>query len=286
MLLAKRAPPLGIAHFTVIDVPPPELVGLAAGIGYACIGLRLHPAFPGAPFYEIPCGSASMREMKQRLGDTGIAVYDIEFVTVGEGFVAADLTAMLASSAELGAKRLSVCGDDPDPARQAASFAELCDLAAGFGMGVDLECMAWRQVASFPDAVRVVEAAGRPNGGALVDAIHLSRTGGSPANLVGVPSRLIRSAQLCDAPSQRPATNEAIIQEARSGRLPPGQGELPLRELLAVLPQDAAIGVEVPMDGSASAELHAQRIFDATRQLFDYCRRLQPQTSPIGENQA
>ena len=283
MLLAERDPPLGIAHFTVIDVPPPELVELAARIGYACIGLRLHPAFPGAPFYEIPSGSAAMREMKQRLGDTGIAVYDIEFVTVGEGFVAADLTAMLASAAELGAKRLSVCGDDPDPARQVASFAALCDLAAGFGMGVDLECMAWRQVASFPAAVGVVEAAGRPNGGALVDAIHLSRTGGSPADLAGVPPQLIRSAQLCDAPARRPATNEAIIQEARSGRLPPGQGELPLRELLAALPQDAAIGVEVPMDGSTPAELHAQRIFDATRQLFDDCRRLERGRNDRGE---
>jgi hypothetical protein len=42
-----------------------------------------------------------------------------------------------------------------------------------------------------------------------------------------------------------------------------------------VLPQDAAIGVEVPMDGSTPAGLHAQRIFDATRRLFDDCRRLE-----------
>ena len=227
MLLADRDPPLGIAHFTVIDMPPPELVELAARIGYACIGLRLHPAFPGAPFYEIPSGSAAMRQMKQRLGDTGIVVYDIEFVTVGAGFVAADLTVMLASAAELGAKCLSVCGDDPDPGRQVASFAALCELAAGFGMGVDLECMAWRQVASLPAAIRVVEAAGRPNGGALVDAIHLSRTGGAPADLTDVPPQYIRSAQLCDALSQRPATNEAIIQEARSGRLPPVKANCP-----------------------------------------------------------
>jgi hypothetical protein len=53
MILADRDPPLGIAHFTVIDVPPTELAGLAARIGYRHIGLRLHPAFPGAPFYEI-----------------------------------------------------------------------------------------------------------------------------------------------------------------------------------------------------------------------------------------
>ena len=184
---------------------------------------------------------------------------------------------MLASAAELGARCLSVCGDNPDPGRKVASFAALCELAAGFGMGVDLECMAWREVASFPAAVRVVEAAGRPNGGALVDAIHLLRTGGSPADLAGVPPQYIRSAQLCDAPSRRPATNEAIIQEARSGRLPPGNGELPLRELLAALPQDSAIGVEVPMDGSIPAALRVQRIFDVTRQLFAQCRRLEPQ---------
>lgn len=273
MLLAERDPPLGIAHFTVIDVPPPTLVELAARIGYASIGLRLFPAFPGAPYYEISPGSPVMREMKQRLDDTGIAVYDIEFVTVGAGFVAADLTAILASAAELGARRLSVCGDDPDPGRQVASFAALCDLAGGFGMGVDLECMAWRQVASLPAVIRVIEAAGRPNGGALVDAIHLSRTGGAPADLADVPPRYIRSAQLCDAPLQRPATNEAIIQEARSGRLLPGDGELPLCQLLAALPQDTAIGVEVPMDARIPAELHARQIFDATRRLFDRCRQ-------------
>jgi sugar phosphate isomerase/epimerase len=278
MMLGPRNPALGIAHFTVIDAPPVELVGLAARVGYASIGLRLHPAFPGAPFYEIPTGSALMREMKQRLADTGVAVYDIEFVTVGEGFVAAELAVMLASASELGARRLSVCGDDPDRSRQVANFAELCDLAAGFGMGVDLECMAWRRVASLPDAVQVVQAAGRPNGGVLVDAIHLSRTGGSPADLDGVPVALLQSAQLCDAPARRPASNDAIIQEARAGRLLPRRGELPLHALLAALPDGVALGVEVPMDGSRPAEDHARAVFEATRDLFEAHRDFERRT--------
>ena len=117
-----------------------------------------------------------------------------------------------------------------------ATFAVLCDLAATFGMGVDLECMACLRVSSFPQAVRVVAEAGRPNGGALIDALHLSRTGGTPQDVRRTPASLIRSAQLCDAVAERPSSNQAIIQEARSGRLPPGRSALPLRDLLDVLP--------------------------------------------------
>src|SRR5918912_1211545 len=160
-------PPLGLAHFTAIDVPPLELVSLAARAGYAAIGLRLYPAFPGAPFYEIPAGSAASREMRERLRGEGVRVYDIEFVTLSEAFVPASLTPVLEAARALGARRLSVCGDDPDHARMVATFAALCDLAATFGMGVDLECMAWREVSSFPQAVRVVAEAGQPNGGVL-----------------------------------------------------------------------------------------------------------------------
>ena len=266
---ADRQPVLGMAHFTAIDVPPLELVALAARTGFGRIGLRLHPAFPGAPFYEMPVGGAAMREMKRRLRRDGVSIYDIEFVVVDSEFVAADLAPMLGSAAELGAKRLSVCGDDPDRSRLVASFADLCDLAAGYGMGVDLECMAWRRVASLPDALRVVEVAGRPNGGVLVDALHLSRTGGTPALIRTVPPARIRSAQLCDAPAELPATQEAIIREARSGRLPPGEGELPLRELLAALPDEVALGVEVPMDGTLPAEVHVRRVHEAARRLLD-----------------
>lgn len=260
---------LGIAHFTAIDVPPLDLVTLAARSGFVSVGLRLHPAFPGAPFYELPAGSRVSREMQRRLDGEGITVYDIEFVVIGEDFVATALAPMLEAARVLGAKRLSVCGDDPDRPRLVSSFSALCDVAAGFGMGVDLECMAWRRVASLPDAVAVVAAADRANGGVLVDALHLSRTGGSPNNVRAVPPGLIRSAQLCDAPATSPASTEAIIQEARGGRLPPGEGGLPLRELLAALPADTVISAEVPMDNAGPAELRLPRIYEATMRVFE-----------------
>ncbi|TNC05455.1 sugar phosphate isomerase/epimerase [Methylobacterium terricola] len=260
--------PLGLAHFTCIAVPPLELVRLAARTGYAAVGLRLHPAFPGAPVYDLAHGSPAFRAVREALRQEGLRVHDIEFVTIGEDFVPASLAGILEAAAGLGAERLSVCGDDPDRARLVAHFAELCDLAAGFGMGVDLECMAWRRVASLPDAVRVVEAAGRPNGGVLVDALHLARTGGTVADLRAVPPALIRSAQLCDAGAEAPRSMDAVIQEARGGRLPPGEGVLPLRALLAALPGTAALSVEVPLTGPTSPEAHARANAEAARRVM------------------
>ena len=269
----KKFTPLGLAHFTVLEVPPLELVSLAAGIGYASIGLRLYPAFPGAPFYELPAGTARSQQMRSRLRDEGIQVHDIEFVTIDADFSAARLEGVLEAASALGARRISVCGDDPDRARLTANFASLCDLAAQYVLGVDLECMAWRQVASFADALEVVSAANRHNGGLLVDALHLSRSGGSPVDLRTAPARLISSAQLCDAVAARPTTHEALIKEARSARLPPGHGALPLRDLLAELPEGTALSVEVPLSGSADPQQHARDNFLAAQRLFDSVRQ-------------
>jgi sugar phosphate isomerase/epimerase len=261
-------PPLGLAHFSVIQVPPLELVGLAASTGYSSIGLRLHPAFPGAPFYEVRAGSTTSTQMRQRLGDAGIRVYDIEFVTVGPDFVPASLARILEDASALGARRLSVCGDDADRGRLIANFAALCGLADQFGMGVDLECMAWRRVASIDAALEVVLCAAQPNAGLLIDALHLARTGGTPHDLRRIPAPFMRSAQLCDAGARVPATHDAMIQEARSGRLPPGQGTLPLRELIAELPCGTTLSVEVPMKESDDAFAHALANIQAAEKVL------------------
>ncbi|MGO4671782.1 sugar phosphate isomerase/epimerase family protein [Bosea sp. 2YAB26] len=260
-------PPLGIAHFTTIDVPPLDFVALAAKVGFSAVGLRLNPAFPGAPFYEIRPGSAQMRSIRSLLTQTGLRVYDIEFVVIDANFAADALIPMLESAAELGARRLSVCGDDPDHRRLVASFASLCDVAARFGMGVDIENMPWRRVASIHDAAAIVGEADKANGGVLVDALHLSRGGGLPIDLRTIPSHFIRSAQLCDAVAERPTTFDEIIREARAGRRLPGEASLPLQDLLAELPADVTLSVEVPNQGLPAAE-HAKAVFEAARQVI------------------
>jgi sugar phosphate isomerase/epimerase len=108
-----------------------------------------------------------------------------------------------------------------------------------------IEFMVFRGIATLDDAMRVVGLAGHPNLGICVDALHLQRSGGTPESVSRIDSRLISCVQLCDAPAAAPAPQD-IPREARYGRLYPGEGALPLRELLAVVPAGHPLSIEVP----------------------------------------
>ena len=131
---------------------------LAADAGYAAIGLRLFPAFPGAVFYELPVGSDTIREMNAAMVGEGVSLYDIETITIDAAFSADGIEKVLAAGADLGARRLTVSGDDPDFGRLCANFAALCDLAAPYGLAVDVENMAWRRIRTFADALSLIGA--------------------------------------------------------------------------------------------------------------------------------
>ena len=260
--------PLGVAHFSWIDARPADFVRAAAKVGFASVGLRLHPAFPGAPFYAVAPGSAEMRETKTALRQDGIAVHDIEFVVIDGAFALQDLSSVLDSAAELGARRLSVCGDDADGGRFIDNVSALADRANAVGIGIDLEIMPWRRIGTLAAARDAVAAAGREDIGILVDALHLARSGGTPLDLIGLAPSLLRSVQICDAPAERPADTAALIAEARGGRLHPGSGDLPLDDLLAAVPPEAMLSVEVPKGADADGGGHLRALFEATTALL------------------
>lgn len=235
--------PLSLSHLTVLDVAPPALFELAAAAGYASVGIRVLPAAPGAVSY--PLSRSSLVAWRRRMADTGVGVHDIEFLPLTPDCRVEAHERMLALAGELGAKRLNVSGDDPDLERLAERFGTLCDLAAKAGLGVDLEFMRFRTVGTLEQALGVVTRAARPNGRLLIDVLHLYRSGGTAEMLAKVPAAALGSLQLCDAPLQDP-TDAGIVAEAREGRLFPGEGGLPLRAYLDVLPGGIPIALEVP----------------------------------------
>lgn len=262
--------PLSLCHLTVLEVGPPELFDLAAEAGYQSVGLRLHPAMAGGLAYPLRARTKELQIAKRRATDAGVSIFDVEFVPLTPELQLGSLEPLLEAAAELGAKRLEVSGDDPEFARLADRFGALCDLADGCGVGVDLEFMRWRAVARLSQAVDVVTRAARRNGRILLDLLHFVRTGGTAQQLSSLPSALLGVVQISDAPAADPG-DAGIIDEARAGRLPPGEGGLPLRELLDALPSAVPLAVEVPMQRSfptLAPLARARRAYDATRALL------------------
>jgi sugar phosphate isomerase/epimerase len=108
-------------------------------------------------------------------------------------------------------------------------------------------------VRTLAHAVDVVARSKRANASVLIDALHFSRSGGLPAHVAEVDPSLFRYAQICDAGPDMPGLTDtpALIREARTGRLLPGEGVLPLAELVAALPAGLPLAIEAPCRATA-----------------------------------
>lgn len=272
--MSAPARPISLAHLTVLDTTPPELVAVAAAAGFRSIGIRL-TATPsvGIPPYDILSDGPLLRETLRRLADTGVSVLDTEFlrfepehpVGIPEGF--------LEVSARLGARHVLVMSAEPEEARTLERFCELCDRAAGFGLEVGLEFAIYTGVRTLAHAAHVVARSTRPNASVLVDALHFSRSGGVPADIARIEPSLLRYAQICDAGPEVPGPGDspALIREARTGRLLPGEGVLPLAELVAALPTGVPLAIEAPSRATAGlpALERATRAYRSLTALLD-----------------
>jgi sugar phosphate isomerase/epimerase len=247
-----------LSHLSVLPVGPPDLIDLAADAGFRAVGVRLCSPMPGGPEWRLQVGSAALRETLARMKHRAVKVFDVEVLRLAEDTDVRKYVPVFESAAALGAQRAGVNIDDPDRSRTIDRFGTLCDLAAPFGIGLDIEFMIWRPVARLEDAATIVRAAGRSNGQILIDALHLDRSGGTPAAVAALDPALIGSVQLCDAPKRRPEPS-GIIDEARAGRLAPGEGDLPLHALLHALPQPVPLAVEVPLTRSMPDATPSQR---------------------------
>jgi sugar phosphate isomerase/epimerase len=228
-----------LEHLTLLRVSPCDLVSVAAEAGFTAVGLRISPVTDGEQPWPVRPGSALLAETVRRCADTGVTVLGVEGIRLSHR--PADYLPVLESAAELGARYVNAICEDPDQARLSDTFAGLVEAAAPYRVRPLIEFMAYRSVATLKDAVTIAASSG--GGGILVDALHVQRCGVALADLHAVDRGLLSYLQLCDAPLAAPADQ---IREARGDRLLPGDGELPLRDLLAALPADIPVTVEAP----------------------------------------
>ena len=271
-------PPLALHQTTVLQCSPPELVSIAAELGCdgVCVFVQV-PASPGAGRPVFPrVTPAMLPEMRARLRDTGVNVTNLEYFPLTAEVALQDFRAALELGAALGARRAVTHLHDTDENRGSDSLARFADMALEYGLAVGLEFVGLSAgCPSLARALQLVERAGRANLGVGVDALHLQRTGGSPADLAGVDARLLSYAQLCDGPALADpgqALDQTRYVAEVFNRLAPGDGVFPLKELMQALPADIPCDVEVPalrlIEAGITPVEHARRAVMGARQVL------------------
>ncbi|MDK3073829.1 TIM barrel protein [Sedimentitalea sp. JM2-8] len=240
--------PVSLAHLTFLDLPPPALIRLAAKAGFAAVGLRLIAVTETTPGYRLMDDPAMMRDTRRAMRDTGVTVNDIEFVRLTPEFDAGTLDAFLAAGAELEARHIVTAPYDPDLARLTDNLAAFADRAEGFGLRPVLEFFPWTNVPDLRTALGIVTATGNPSIGVLLDTLHFDRSGSRTGDLTQADPDRFPFIHLCDAMVQPAYSEDALLRTAREARMIPGQGEIPLRDILGHVPPEAMAALEIPME--------------------------------------
>lgn len=246
---------LSLAAGSVLDAGPEGTLRAAADAGFAAAGLRLSPG---------TVTPARARELRRLADDLGLAVLDLEVVRLGPDRDI-DEHLRLAELAEvLEARFLLTVSEHPDPRRTVAELDRLCAATRGGPARVAVEFMCFTRIAKLADALSLAPG----DAAILVDALHLARSGGDPADLDGPVQERVGYIQLCDAPR---AETDDPVTEARHRRQSPGSGELPLARLVEKAPASAPISVEVQSDELAvrfDPATRARTLLDDTRRLL------------------
>jgi sugar phosphate isomerase/epimerase len=263
-----------LAHLTAINCPPPELTYMAARCGYDFVSLRFIPLHTaGEPEY-LPTDQVMLRRTKAAMAETGVRMLDVELARI---LPDVDLTAYLPAleaAAELGARHVISSAwttDRSDFNYLVDCFGRLCDMARPLGLTVDLEFPIISRLNTLADTAAVVRAAGRPNGGVMVDMLYMYFPGTPVEELDAIPREWFHMAHICDAPKEVPTTREGLVHIMRDARLYVGEGAIDIHAILDRMPT-VPYSIELPNAervASLGCEEHARRCLETARRYLD-----------------
>jgi sugar phosphate isomerase/epimerase len=236
-----------LAHLTILDASPPELIRIAARTGYDFVGLRLIPlGLPSEPRYAPHENAVLRREIKAALAETGVRVLDIELARIIEAPTPESYLPALETAAELGARHVLSSIWMPDRREVIERFGRLCDVAKPLGLTVNLEFVSSTDWNTLEGALDVVTSCGRDNVGITIDTLHFHRGRIPLDQLDRVPASWANFAHISDDGPDVPATIEETRRTMREQRLYPGEGVIDIAGILGRLPQSLICSIELP----------------------------------------
>jgi len=177
----------------------------------------------------------SLKEMKQILDDNGIIHVELEFLTdwflEGEKKKRSDETKwkLLKAAEALGARHIKVGDFDnqvtPMP-RLIEAFSRLCADAAEYGTKILFELIVDGMIKTLPETLEMVEGAGAPNGGIMIDLWHVVKLKIPYQDVASIPSRYLLGIELNDGTLECPwSLHEDTVNYRRFC----GEGEFDVR---------------------------------------------------------
>lgn len=236
--------PIELCSLTVRQASFSELVQVAARAGFGTIT---------APPQLVQASDDDVAVLGRRCRDAGVGVGYVDGLTDGlpgiTGGEPADVVFDLAEGLAAPLVNAVHYGGDPaTPLEQMVdALGHLAERASRRGLGLVVEFIPGTAIPDLPTALALVRAIGRRDLRVLLDTWHLGRSRGGPEMIVGDVPELIGAIQVSD----RHRRQDLLPYVPMSGRSLPGDGELPLREILgpivAAQPQ-LPVGVEVAND--------------------------------------
>lgn len=258
---------LSLDCLTLTDTSPADLIRSAGAAGFDLVSLWVHPP---APYPRQVLTRDSLDECAALMADSEVGVHHVEVFDLVSNEAVLACRPALETGARLGARAaLVIHGSNPDRAEVIDALAAFVELAAGFGLGVNLEPIAMGQTRTLAEARDLIHEAG-VDAGILYDTYHLMRSGRRPEDVAAIEPGLIRYVQINDGPAT--IAPEEMLAEAAGERLYPGEGVFPLAELLAAAPTNIPWAIETPSLRRARAgmtpKMQAQEAMAALQRLL------------------
>jgi sugar phosphate isomerase/epimerase len=176
----------------------------------------------------------------------------------------------------VGARYMQVVGPYMQPLDAAVErFGNVCDRAADFGLKVGLEFLPFTNVATAEDAMAVVGAADRRNGGVCVDIWHHRRGADDPALIEAIPAEKVMAIQMNDGP-MTPQLDD-YKDDCLVNRVAPGDGEMHVAEFVAMLLRMGAAApwsLEVCQQNAPVGAQHVRHCAERMRDVLTEAHRL------------
>ena len=242
--MSYRASDLALGWLTIGGTDPFNWLRAAQAGGFGSIGVKIAPR-PGELSPPLLGDAGARQEFDTACRQAGIGLLNMGSIWLDGTVDPQSFAQAMDVGAALGARFVVAISVDPHPARRITQIRQLAEMARARRMRLTIEFFAYSAIPRFSDSLELTATLGQDNVGVLFDALHFHRAGGVHSAISERDSLQVDYFQLCDAPLTLPE-GMTLSEEGRTARLFPGEGGIPLQDIIKRMKKNVQIEVEIP----------------------------------------